>query len=298
MVFKAQKGDKVMLLCSSIVAEPALDDVLVEIRNSIGKEGVVTVADSGKDLSEYGTSAFDIIAWDITTVFTACHDSKAMVEIARILKPGGKFILREAATTTDTDVLRKPSSILGCLMLSGFISISEPQPIELTPDQLEKLKTESTIDDISVIEVTAFKPNFEVGSSLNLSYSKPAEIKSNEDVSNVWKLSASDALDENELIDSDLLLDEDDLKKPDLASLKVGCEGTKKRKACKNCTCGLAEELEAEAKPIITTTSNSACGSCYLGDAFRCASCPYLGMPAFKPGERVILTDGKMKSDI
>ena len=41
----------------------------------------------------------------------------------------------------------------------------------------------------------------------------------------------------------------------------------------------------------------SACGNCYLGDGFRCESCPSKGLPPFEPGQKIIIKDNNFMSE-
>jgi hypothetical protein len=48
---------------------------------------------------------------------------------------------------------------------------------------------------------------------------------------------------------------------------------------------------DQEKKDLENGNVESACGKCYLGDAFRCASCPMRGVPAFEKGDKVKLVN-------
>ncbi|GAB7365214.1 hypothetical protein MBLNU230_g6300t1 [Neophaeotheca triangularis] len=116
-------------------------------------------------------------------------------------------------------------------------------------------------------------------------------------------------------IDPDTLLTEEDRQRPII--VPEACKpNTKRRRACKDCSCGLAERLNAEDKEkrdnadanlaklgaddltevdFTVQGKVGSCGNCALGDAFRCDGCPYIGLPAFKPGEEVRLVNNDVQ---
>ncbi|KAK4986656.1 electron carrier [Elasticomyces elasticus] len=118
-------------------------------------------------------------------------------------------------------------------------------------------------------------------------------------------------------IDPNTLLSEQDRQRPVIIPQECKPNG-KRRRACKDCSCGLKQKIEAEDKAKRTAADNAletmklgaddltevdftvqgkvgSCGNCALGDAFRCDGCPYIGLPAFKPGEEVRLLNNDVQ---
>ncbi|MQL98156.1 hypothetical protein Taro_030865 [Colocasia esculenta] len=196
-------------------------------------------------------------------------------ELVRVLSPGGTMIIQ--ALLPPADIGDKPTSALERkLLLSGFLEL-----------QAVDMKSILEVEGVQFVSIKAKKASWAAGSSYSIK--KTVKILPKVQID-----------DDSDLIDEDSLLTEEDLKKPELPP--VGdCEVGSTRKACKNCTCGRAEVEKVEKLGLtaeLLDNPQSSCGSCGLGDAFRCSTCPYKGLPPFKLGERVSLPGSFLAADI
>ncbi|KAK6202468.1 cytokine-induced anti-apoptosis inhibitor 1, Fe-S biogenesis-domain-containing protein [Scheffersomyces amazonensis] len=232
------------------------------------------------------------------------------------------------------------------VLMTGFI-VNDNKWVKPKPIEVVTLKKKSTTNSTAPLKkLPLFK---KLDNSVGLTDTSADEEDTEETQAMKRKLDEtkltyfSDDDSENEDDEDDGIIDENDLiqESSNTGSSKLivprKCElpnGKRRRKACKDCTCGLKELEEAEENQqrslqdsILGKMAQSAtleaikieerlksklnavkfkdedlaeidftvqgktggCGSCALGDAFRCDGCPYLGLPPFKPGEVITI---------
>ncbi|KAH9966043.1 cytokine-induced anti-apoptosis inhibitor 1, Fe-S biogenesis-domain-containing protein [Russula dissimulans] len=253
-----------------------------------------------------------------------------LLDQATILAPDSYASIHITLSQDDHQTLQPRLSELLSLTHEGLSPLGTLHLIDLTSNS-PSLSSDLTLAGFQVLTVNqpegtiiAQKPALAAGASVSLK-TKAAALasvalprRSVAAKKAIWDLTPA----RGDTIDAESLLTDADRARP------AGCEpvkagGTRRKKACKGCNCGLAEEEEAElrsglAKVVLLDGSESggatevalsekerlaraakaapkatsSCGSCFLGDAFRCAGCPYMGLPAFKPGEKVEIDFG------
>eukprot|EP00057_Strongylocentrotus_purpuratus_P031011 XP_783335.1 PREDICTED: anamorsin homolog [Strongylocentrotus purpuratus] len=292
---KVSAGQRVLVVWSQGQSPEQIKEVVERLSSKVSQSGRVQVENDERiTMSSHAASSFDVALVGAIKPSSQTNSFETLTEIARILKPKGQLLLREPVTESEIG-----NGIRTGAKLDQHKNVVEDAELA----SIAQSRNMTEVDGLKMVEVSCSKPDFEVGSTaaLPLSFApkaKPEPAKKSNDVAKVWTLSAFDMADDDvDIIDSDALLEEEDLMKPDPESLKATCgPNSGKRKACKNCSCGFAEELE-QGKPAKAKSVTSSCGSCYLGDAFRCSTCPYLGMPAFKSGEKIALSSRQLNAD-
>ncbi|KAJ2357629.1 electron carrier [Coemansia sp. RSA 2618] len=278
---------------------------------------------------------YDTVVTNPTEPWVVEHSDRVLASLLLALKPSGSLVLDElvldsADSLSESPVARTKDDLAQQLRFAGFVD-SQVKCREPVPESTLRVLGESCwkLSDVDafvarasghilVAAASAKKPAYNVGAAAALSFGKKAKSNSAGGASSaapqpaqkVWMINV-ESDDDAEIEDQDDLLEAEDLVRPDIASLARPGDSAPRRKPCKNCTCGLAsgeavdedmackptDKPKKPKKPVDVVNVKSSCGSCSLGDAFRCSSCPYLGMPAFKPGEKVTLGGSMLHDD-
>jgi hypothetical protein len=207
-------------------------------------------------------------------------DDNTLFELYRVLKPGGKLLVNDCMPSKEVG-----QELNGDIEIAGFVNAMVAKDVSSGARFILAHKPAWTAGSSAPVKVVVSAPPQSAGGA-------------------TWKMGAAD-IAEDDLVDESALLDDGLDIKPPAACGEDGDMpgGSGKRRACKNCTCGMAEEEErgvsaaaGQPKSLEERAAKaSSCGNCAKGDAFRCAGCPFLGLPAFEPGqEKVILS---MKDD-
>jgi len=252
--------------------------------------------------------------------------SDRLLDGATTLVPSTYVSVHVALSTTDYSKLSGDVSSLLTLAYKGLTPLGTLHLLNLSHNGFTKLPSELTLVGFDILStlpeqttIIAQKPAQSNGTSaapaaIALPRRRPDPARASSKKA-LWTLNSPSTPS----IDAESLLTPADRERPVPTCEPVNPNGPRRKKACKNCSCGLAE-LEAEeakqSKVVVLNGSidgsavemtqaerlanaakaapkaTSSCGSCFLGDAFRCASCPYLGLPAFKPGEKVEINLG------
>lgn len=168
----------------------------------------------------------------------------------------------------------KISEIMTCLEVHGKLTIKYQRYVKASDAETE-MKLCGLLSVVSkeeaegqVVDVEGIKPDLSIGAGQRRPIKKPSK--------DALKAFLSSEVSTNNLIDDSSLLKEEDLVKP-VGGAGEGeeCGPKAKKKACKNCSCGLKEIEEAEAaekkqeqEVLDTTNVKSSCGSVRKGSMY------------------------------
>jgi len=201
-------------------------------------------------------------------------DQGFLFSVFQILKAGGKLHIESQEEFNDSKLydLVTISGLTDLAIQGKSLKASKPGWVGNSAPASLKLKQKPPVNNDQKMDIE----------TANGKTQEPSVKKENPFAK--FKLDNADLLDENALLKDD----------PSYSKLSKPEDCSTKPKACKNCSCG-RKELEEEhdsqtvTKMLENNAVKSSCGNCYLGDAFRCSGCPYKGLPAFKPGDKIKL---------